>query len=158
MYVILTKTSFLNCCNIDYEAMLEDIKRVPFSEMYSNQLNQLFLQMLSAYDESSPSRKDILEAALILSEWLKNNDPYSEQDILTLNYYQVIKRKRSLEPMEIRDILLITENQAIREELYVGAYILLDNYAAAKIHFDLMPSETQGNISHLSHLSSLGTI
>lgn len=143
IYVILTKTSFLNCCNIDYEAMLEDIKRVPFSEMYSNQLNQLFLQMLSAYDESSPSRKDILEAALILSEWLKNNDPYSEQDILTLNYYQVIKRKRSLEPMEIRDILLITENQAIREELYVGAYILLDNYAAAKIHFDLMPSETQ---------------
>ena len=54
-----------------------------------------------------------------------------------------MKRKRSLEASEILDILSIIENHAAREEFYVGAYILLENYIAAKIHFDMMPNETK---------------
>lgn len=142
-YVILTKDSLLKCCNIDYEAMLQHIKKVPFSDKYCNRLNQLLLELLRAYDESNPPRKDILHAGLKLSEWLKDNDPYFEKEILTLNYYQTVKRIRPLEQTEIQDILSITENSSAREEFYVGAYILLGNFVAAKIHFDVLPSEMQ---------------
>ena len=123
--------------------MLTHIKGIPFSDKYSAQLIQLLLQLLSAYDESNPPRKDILDAAFKLSEWLKNNAPSSEKEILTLNYYQTLKRIRALEAHEIQEILSIVENHPIYEDVYVGAYILLENYAAAKIHFDMMPSEMQ---------------
>lgn len=142
-YVALTKDSMLSCCNIDYDAMLTHIKAIPFSDKYSIQLNQLLLQLLSAYDESSPPRKDILDTAVKLSEWLKSCDPSSEKEILTLNYYQAVKRLRELEAPEIQEIVSIIENHPTREDFYVGAYILLEDYAAAKIHFDAMPSEAQ---------------
>lgn len=142
-YAIPTMDSILKCCSIDYEAMLRHIKGIPFSETYSFHLNQLLLQLLSAYDESRPPRKDILDAALNLSEWLKDSDPCSEKEILILNYYQALKRKRPLEEPEIHDILSIIENKAAREELYAGAYILIGHYTAAKIHFNLMSSEAR---------------
>lgn len=142
-YVTLTKDAILKCCNIDYKAMLEHIEKVPFSEKYFEQLIQLLLQLLIAYDESNPPRKEVLEAAIQLSDWLKDNDPYSERAILTLNYYQAIKRTRQLEPFETQDILSIIENHPAQEDFYVGAYILLDDYVAAKIHFDLMPTGMQ---------------
>ncbi len=142
-YVILTKDSILECCNIDYDAMLTHIKSIPFSEKYSGQLVQLLLQLLCAYDESNPPRKDILDAAFKLSEWLKINDPYSGKEILVLNYYQTVKRMRPFDTSEVQEILSVTENHPAREDIYVGAYILLENYAAAKIHYDMMPSETQ---------------
>lgn len=142
-YVILTKDSMLKCCNIDYDAMLTHIMGIPFSEKYSGQLIQLLLQLLFAYDESGFSRKDILDAAVRLSEWLKINDPYSEKEILMLNYYQTVKRLRALDTSEVQEILSLIENHPSHEEIYVGAYILLENYAAAKIHFDMMSSEMQ---------------
>lgn len=142
-YVILNKELMLKCCNIDYDAMLTHIQGIPFSDKYSGQLIQLLLQLLCAYDESDRPRNDILDTALKLSEWLKGSDPFSEKDILLLNYYQTVKRLRELEKSEIQEILSIIENHPAREDIFVGAYILLENYAAAQIHFDMMSSEEQ---------------
>lgn len=43
--------------------MFKNIQAVSFSDVYSSQLVMLLLNMLSAYDESKSSRKDILDAA-----------------------------------------------------------------------------------------------
>ena len=142
-YALLSKDAITQCCNIDFDVMLEQIQSIPLSQKYSEKLNQLLLQLLLAYDESNPPRGDVLSAALKLSEWLKNNDSFSEKEILTLNYYQTVKRVRSLNELEVQELLHITENHPIREDFYVGAYILLENYTAAKIHFDKMPADLQ---------------
>ena len=142
-YALLSKDAITQCCNIDFDVMLEQIQSIPLSQKYSEKLNQLLLQLLLAYDESNPPRGDVLSAALKLSEWLKNNDSFSEKEILALNYYQTVKRVRSLNELEVQELLHITENHPIREDFYVGAYILLENYTAAKIHFDKMPADLQ---------------
>ena len=141
--VLLKKEDFLQCSNINYRKMFKNIQAVSFSEVYSSQLVMLLLNMLSAYDESKSSRKDILDAALKLATWLRENDPYAAKDILTLNYYQVIKRMRKLDKDEIKELIEIIENQPDNEEVYIGAYLLLGDQTAAEIHFHQMDKKTQ---------------
>lgn len=51
-FVMLNKDAMLKYCNIDYNALLDAVQHVPFSEDYSHSLNALLLEMLKAYDES----------------------------------------------------------------------------------------------------------
>lgn len=144
-YTLLKEDSFLKICNINYEKMLTNIKSIPFSDVYSERIVLLLLEMLKAYDESKDKRKDILVAAIELAKWLKDNDPFSAKEILVLNYLQSIKRKRPFQEDEIRELLQIIELKNTNEEIYTAAYLLLDNQNAAEIHFKRMDVTTQMN-------------
>jgi hypothetical protein len=58
-----------------------------------------------------------------------------------LNRLQVILRKREFTPDEIGELCKITENSSSCEEALVGAYLLLDNQIAAKLHFENLERE-----------------
>lgn len=142
-FVMLNKDAMLKYCNIDYNALLDAVQHVPFSEDYSHSLNALLLEMLKAYDESKNSRIELLSTATTLALWIKDSDPYTEHPIATLNYLQSVKRSRTLTSTEQAEILSLIETAQDNESIYVGAYLLLDNPVAAKIHFDKLPEESQ---------------
>jgi len=101
------------------------------------------MQMLKAYDESKNSRIELLSTATTLALWIKDSDPYTEHPIAILNYLQSVKRSRILTSTEQAEILSLIEVAQDNESIYVGAYLLLDNPVAAKIHFDKLPEESQ---------------
>jgi len=142
-FVMLNKDAMLKYCNIDYNALLDAVQHVPFSEDYSHSLNTLLLEMLKAYDESKNSRIELLSTATALALWIKDSDPYTEHPIAILNYLQSVKRSRTLTSTEQAEILSLIEATQDNESIYVGAYLLLDNPVAAKIHFDKLPEESQ---------------
>lgn len=142
-FVMLNKDAMLKYCNIDYNALLDAVQHVPFSKDYSHSLNVLLLEMLKAYDESKNSRIELLSTATTLALWIKDSDPYTEHPIAILNYLQSVKRSRTLTSTEQAEILSLIEAAQDNESIYVGAYLLLDNPVAAKIHFDKLPEESQ---------------
>lgn len=142
-FVMLNKDAMLKYCNIDYNALLDAVQHVPFSKDYSHSLNALLLEMLKAYDESKNSRIALLSTATTLALWIKDSDPYTEHPIAILNYLQSVKRSRTLTSTEQAEILSLIEAAQDNESIYVGAYLLLDNPVAAKIHFDKLPEESQ---------------
>lgn len=142
-HVFLKRDAMLRCCNINYNAVVNQLKTVPVSSDYSGALVWLLLEMLCAYDESGNTRKDILIGATELADWLRNNDPYTPQDLLDLNYYQAVKRTRELTAREIQGLFSIVESKPARRDIYVGAYSLLGDYASAQYHYEGMEKEEQ---------------
>ena len=134
-YVCLRKESMLKCSNIDYQSISQQIQTIPLSEEYSNTLTNLLLEILLAYDESGDTRQDILSCALELAEWLRNNDVHTDKNRLDINYYQTIKRSRELAPKEIQALLSIIEGNPTGEDVYVGVYLLLEDFESAQAHF-----------------------
>ncbi len=143
VFALFKTEDFLKCSNINYKKLLDCIKNISYSDCFSGQAVGILLNMLRAYDASNPPRKHILDTAKELSEWLKDNDPFTPTDILSLNCYQVIKRMRAFNDAEIRGLTEIIENSPDKEEIYVGAYLLLDNQEAADLHFRNMDEDTQ---------------
>lgn len=142
-HVFLKKDSMLNCCNINYDAVVRQLKTIPVSSEYSGALVWLLLEMLCAYDESGGTRADILKGATELAEWLRNSDPHTPQDLLDLNYYQAVKRSRELSAREIQCLHSIIESRPARNDVYVGAYLLLGDNASARYHYDSMEEDEQ---------------
>ena len=139
-YILLKKEDFLACCNIDYDIMVAHIKSIPITIHFVDQVFTLFFELLKAYDEMP--QKEILISAIEIAEWFKEKDLFTPKPIWLMNYYQSVKRLRSLENQERQDILSIIENK-VDEEIYVGAYILLGDSDAARRHFEQMDGERQ---------------
>ncbi len=142
-YVLLKKDAILKCSNLNLEKMVAQLKAIPLSGKYSGQVILLLLELLRAYDESNPKRKDILNGAYEIAKWLKESDLSTPSAVLTLNYCQVIKRMRSFNDDEKQSLLSIIENNPNAEDIYTGAYLLLDNQDAAGLHYRKMDTETQ---------------
>ena len=152
-HVFLKKESMLRCCNIDYATVVRQLKTIPVSSDYSGALVWLLLEMLCAYDESGNTRQDLLECATELAEWLRGEDPHTPQDLLDLNYYQAIKRSRELNSHEIQGLFSIVESKPARKDVYVGAYLLLGDYASAQHHYNSMETDERNvfNSYPISH-------
>lgn len=142
-HVLLRKSVMLECCNIDYGMVVEDMKCVPFSDKFSEQAVMLLLELLGAYDLSEPKREEFLSAATELAAYLRANDPYTPKSILDLNYFQTIKRKRSLTTEERGELLTLVEIPTEHEDTYVGAYLLLEDQEAAQMHFNKLDKDVQ---------------
>lgn len=100
--------------------------------------------MMAAYDESKDKRKDIIEAAVELAEWIRNEDTFYPANLKMINHLQAIKRIRELDADERRQITeLIERGTGLEERVYVGAYLLLDQQEAAQMHYARMDSMEQ---------------
>ena len=62
-----------------------------------------------------------------------------------LNKLQTIKRYRKFNDAEIKSLCEMVEAKNTREECVVGAYLLLDQQQAAKIHFLKLSKKEQDN-------------
>lgn len=145
-FTIMNKENFLQLSNIDYDAIYSDIVSVDGNPMYYGQITQLLLEMLLAYDEGNSKNKVLLHAAQKLSEWLITTcDDTDDTHYLVLNHLQAIKRCRTLNEDEIKQLYYLIENGNASDAILTGAYILLENSSGAKLHFDKLPLGEQEN-------------
>ncbi len=140
-HILLKKDSMLRCCNINFAQLVEQMKGYSITEELSGSLVWLLLEMLAAYDESQDERKDILDAAIEFATWLRNTDKFTPQDLLDLNYCQTVARLKSLSDNDIKTLHSIIEASPTRKDVYVGTYLLLEDYVSAKNHYDAMEDE-----------------
>ena len=101
--------------------------------------------MLCAFDETVGVRLDILEGSTELAERPRSADIHTLQDLLDLNCHQAVKRSRELRARENQGLFSIVESKPTRKDVYVGAYLLLGDYASTQYHYDSM-EEKERNI------------
>lgn len=147
-YILLKKDDILQFSNLDYGNMVNSLKSLPLTDKYSSRVLGLLLNLLSAYDESEKKDAILLDAAIEIADWLNKNDPHLTDNIGTLNYFQAIKRKRPLEKEERQQLRMLVESKPEYESTYVGAYLLLDDLEAARVHYECMDEKEQESFQH----------
>ena len=141
-YGLLTTEDFVKADNLKYEILLPSFQKIEKHEETYERANWLLLNLLSAYDQTK--KAELLNTAKNFSEWiLSATDEEMPYNIKMLNHLQIIKRLRPLNEVEKQTILKIVTNDQCPPSTLVGAYILLEQYVSAKIHFNNMPSAEQ---------------
>lgn len=146
-YSILHSDDFLTINNIRFDVFLPSFQAVKKHYDSYNRANWFLLDLLTAFDNSDGKRVEILKAAHEFADWiLKEADedqlPYQ---VKKLNYLQVIKRKREFNISELAELYALIEDSTTKEDILVGAYLLLGQQRAAEIHFSRLTPELQNS-------------
>ncbi|MBR6576598.1 MAG: DUF4365 domain-containing protein [Akkermansia sp.] len=131
-FVYLQESHILNASNINYDALFVQLDAIPLSSVHLYLLTQLMMRMLLAYDKSNDERKDILNAALRLSEWLAEHDSLADASFKILNRFDALKRIHVLSDSEKEELYGIVENPRLAPLYRASAYLLLDNQGGAE--------------------------
>lgn len=141
-YGLLTVEDFVKADNLKYDVILPSFQRIEKHEETFERANWLLLDLLSAYDQTK--KIELLNTAKDFSEWiLTSTEEEMPYNIKMLNHLQIIKRIRPLNEVEKQTIFKIVTNDQCPLSTLVGAYILLEQYVSAEIHFNNMPSADQ---------------
>ena len=141
-FAILKTNDYLEITNIRFDALLPSYQLIKDSiQKYSN-ANFVLLDLLTAYDACRGSKPILLKTAGDFAEWLMEADEnYLPYYIKCLNRLQVIRRQREFTVDEIKELCTFTESSSTCEDALVGAYLLLDNQMAAKLHYENLEPE-----------------
>lgn len=142
-YNIFNSERYLQIDGLPYnELLISYLDFLDDKNIYSILVNTL-LNLLLAYDKAPNNKKpSILQAAKDFSDWLcENGNDYIGAGVNLLNRLQIVKRERKLDLNEINQLIIITESPQEREDILVGAYLLLDNLQAAQFHFNNLSEE-----------------
>lgn len=137
-YVILNSDDFLTVDNIRFDVFLPSFQKIERHSELMGRANLFMLEVIKAFDKD-PSKKELLNVAADFAEWLMNSSedelPYY---VRYLNKIQIEKRYGNLSIERVKELFQIVETPNIREEILVGAYLLLDQPTAAELHYERM--------------------
>lgn len=134
-FLRLQRRQFLEWDNINYYAIEKSIKEITINDFNCANTNMLILEMLSAYDESPNS--ELLQSAINISKHLQES---RHEIVYILNYYQAIRRQRSLHPDE-REQLIMLRNQECDNATLAGISAILGNKEDYEIYLSKLPTE-----------------
>ena len=141
-YSILHTEDLISLNNIRFDVLLPSFKKFGEYKETFVRANFFLLDLLSAYDLNG--KKEFLNVAKEFSNWImESNDDNFPDSLKRLNRLQTIKRMRDFNIDEIKELYTIIEKETSNEEILVAAYLLLDQQAAAEIHFARLDSETK---------------
>lgn len=142
-YAILHADDLIEADNIRYDVLLPSFQNIAQHEETIIRANFFLLELLEAFDKDN-SKAEILAIARSFSDWIFDSDdetlPY---DVKMLNRLQIEKRERTLTIGEVKELFRIIESPGVREDVLVGAYLLLDQQAAAELHFEKLDMQLQ---------------
>ena len=141
-FVLFDTKSLIHVSNMDYELVYTDISQTPPSPEYCAKVNLLVLDMIAAYDGQTKHDEKLIDLAEKICDWLGRVDPVIEPEILRLNKFQIIKRRRTLSASEIVELAKLTENEYL-PAIRCGAYLLMDADEEAQKCFDELPLVAQ---------------
>ena len=102
----------------------------------------VMLEMLVYYDFSPTKPKEILQSALIVADYIRNNETDElKQKRAFINSMQVKKRLNTISLEEIEQLHSIINDTSMPNEMIVGAAILLEDYDIAVESFDKFPAD-----------------
>lgn len=142
-YAILHSDDLIKTDNIRFDVLLPSFQKVERHSETMMRANFFLLDLLEAYDKSE-GRPEIINTAEDFSDWLmtatEEELPY---DIRLINKLQTVKRMRALTIDEVKELFRIVESSNSKDDILVGAYLLLDQQAAAEIHFERLSEPQQ---------------
>ena len=119
-YIILNSKQYGQASNIPWDHVKQDLCSVPFSTIYSRNLNNTLLTMLTAYDSCpNPQLFAVIKA---VSKYLIKHEPNSIYNII--NRAQVIQREKPLSKTD-KDILLKIQAEQTDVSVKLGVAVLL---------------------------------
>lgn len=153
IFTILSKEGYLIYDNIPYERIVDTYKEmIPYNPYLFERANWDLLTILLAVDELKAQNdyryKRTLGAAMALSKWLLDVAIRSEtvpDEMLRINYLQVVYRARALNSEERKQLIGITAKSEVPNSMKVGAYLLLGDKDSFDFHFDHLTNEERNN-------------
>ena len=152
VYINMKKDNFLEYSNINYDIIKESFTNTDFSSASLAKINELLLEILSAYD----CKKDdnLLDLAnFIIDKVLQ----HSKEDVYLINQMQIIKRQRELTKEE-KMILYKIKKENNDKQIQLGLAILLDNKSDYEIYSEELTQEEKESFSKfpISNLINFG--
>lgn len=135
-YVLMKKNDFVHAANIDYGRIVADLSRTDTSPVVADRLVLFMLEMLKAYDEQEKKDEELYRTIEHYCNWLMTYTKGST-DIMTLNWLQIIKRKRDFKDDEVQ-LLQDLRKGGHDWPVRCGANILLGKMESAQDCFDEM--------------------
>ncbi len=113
------------------------------TNLYLNELNELLVRILKAYDMKTDNRELLLVLAERLSEWIRS---LSKETADRLLYFQILRRKRPLTPEERSDIHAFVDDA---DDDYTRCYcfILLDDKHNSMIYYNRLTDDEKAHIA-----------
>lgn len=147
VFSYLKKKDYLDVSNIDYEKVLTSYQTLSEQNCRITEIaNNDMLQMLLAYDESSPKNTKLLKVAKSLAEWIyATREGNISNEIKKINYLQIISRERDLVENEKQELMLMLENERLRTDIKVATHILLKNKDLARFNLSKMLLDEQND-------------
>ena len=144
-FCILHKDDFLTINNMKFEKLLPSYQKPEHHYETFNRANWFLLELLSAYDKADVTRRDkLIKTCDEFSKWIMEaSDTELDYSVKILNRLQVVKRQREFSDDEISSLYEIVESGEVNESCVVGAYLLLGQQQAAKIHFKKLSAKEQ---------------
>lgn len=140
---VFNADDYLSIKNIRFDLLLSSYQELDCKQKY-DYANDTLLKLISAYDKSDDTKAIILDTALDLAKWIKDSPETGiNNNVVTLNYLQVIKRKRALTSDEANMLWDIVSSNEASDECKLGAYLLLDQMVPAKRILDNLTGEEQ---------------
>ena len=141
-YSLLQANDYAEIDNFDYVDVISSYRALDQDNASIGiQGNADMLRIITAYDMSG--KTELLELAKQISEWISTLKLYDPNDynVRIVNQLQIIKRQREFTYREEEILCSITESSDVNDEIKTGAYLLLDNENAAKLHFNKLTAE-----------------
>ena len=143
LFDVFNADDYLSIKNIRFDLLLSSYQELDCKQKY-DYANDTLLKLISAYDKSDNTKAIILDTALDLAKWIKDSPETGiNNNVVTLNYLQVIKRKRALTSDEANMLWDIVSSNEASDECKLGAYLLLDQMVPAKRILDNLTGEEQ---------------
>ena len=133
--------------NIDYDSIVESAQKSAKSHDFCFQMsNYDVLAMILASDAVEKSdverSKKLLVEALKLDEWLLNNDPSPDYNMVhVINKMQILKRQRELSIEESQQLETILKIDKLEATIKVAVNLLLGNMKEVDELFVALPDE-----------------
>lgn len=142
-YAILHVDDLIKADNIRYDVLLPSFQNFAQHEETIIRANFFMLELLEAYDKAN-SKTEFLSVARSFSNWIfASNYETLPYNVKLLNKLQIEKRERALTIDEVKELFQVIETPGVREDVLVGAYLLLDQQTAAELHFEKLDKQLQ---------------
>jgi hypothetical protein len=144
LYLYMKAEDFL-CSNVDYSTILNSIRAmrsrdrelvIYVSENESIGVNNLLLEIITAYDSQKMKNKNLLHLAESLAGVIESKDL-----VTIINMFQIIRRKRPLTNEEIASLVTL-RNESEQKTIACAISILLgESEEARRLLHELPPNE-----------------
>lgn len=129
-FALLQQLDFSHVSNLDIDMIVDDLKTKPINNISSEIINSLALNIISGYDKQEEKDDSLLMLAESIFDILENNNAGIDEDIISLNKLQIIKRRRKITVDEIVQLARLKE-ESKPLQIRCGAYILLEEFEKA---------------------------
>lgn len=139
-FALLQQLDFSHVSNLDINRIVDDLKAKPMTNISSEIINSLALDIISGYDKQEEKDDSLLMLAESIFDILENNPVGVDEDIISLNKLQIIKRRRKITVDEIVQLARLKEESkplAIR----CASYILLEEFEKAEDCLRMMKTD-----------------